>query len=372
LGDRPLVVGIDARELSGRPTGTGRYLRSLIRHWRDGGDTLVLYFDGPPPDDPVLRHPALRLRSVGGGGSRGLVWQQRILPRVAGADGLDVFFAPAYSCPWRLAVPRVTTVHDLSFFAHPQDFTLRDAFRRRLTVAISARFSTRILVCAEFTVREMARLFPDLAPRVRAVPHGPDEDLAPPPPRAAARARLAVSGPLVLSVGAILNRRCAPELVRSLARLRPAHPSITLDLAGENRTAPRLDLAGIASGLGLERNLRLSGFVDEAGLADRYAAADVFVSLSEYEGFGLPALEAAARGVPLVVSRAPALGEIFGEAALVVDPRDESAVATAIHRVLSEPGLAARLREAGLALAGRHSWRRTAALTRQALAEAAE
>ena len=371
MGDRPLVVGVDARELSGRPTGTGRYLRSLLRHWRDGGDRLVLYFDGPPPDDPVLRHPALRPRAVGSGGSRGLVWQQRMLPRVAAADGLDVFFAPAYTCPWRLPVPRVTTIHDLSFFAHPQDFTLRDAFRRRLTVAVSARVSARILVCADFTVREVARLFPDLAPRVRAIPHGPDEDLAPPPARDAARARLAVGGPLVLSVGAILNRRCAPELVRATARLRPAHPSITLDLAGENRTAPRLDLAGMASELGLSSNVRLSGFVDEPGLADRYAAADVFVSLSEYEGFGLPALEAAARGVPLVVSRDPSLGEIFAGAALLVDPHDESAIATAIHRVLGDASLASRLREAGLALAGRHSWARTAELTRQALAEAA-
>ena len=127
----------------------------------------------------------------------------------------------------------------------------------------------------------------------------------------------------------------------------------------------------MASELGLSSHVRLSGFVDEQGLADRYAAADVFVSLSEYEGFGLPALEAAARGVPLVVSREPSLGEIFGEAALLVDPRDESAIATAVHRVLGDAALASRLREAGLALARRHSWARTAALTRQALAEAA-
>jgi glycosyltransferase involved in cell wall biosynthesis len=371
LGDRPLVVGIDARELSGRPTGTGRYLRSLLRHWRDGGDSLVLYFDGPPPEDPVLRHPALRLRAVGKGRTRGIVWQQRLLPPLAAADGLDVFFAPAYTCPWRLPVPRVTTVHDLSFFAQPQDFTLRDGLRRRLTVAVSARVSARILVCADFTVREMARLFPDLAPRVRDVPHGPDEDLAPPPDREAARVRLGVRGPLVVAVGAILNRRCAPELLRAVARLRARHPAIALDLAGENRTTPRLDLASMAERLGIAPNVRLPGFVDETGLADRYAAADVFVALSEYEGFGLPALEAAARGVPLVVSRAPSLGEIFGEAALLVDPRDESAVATAIHRVLTEPSLAERLRDRGYALARRHSWSRTAELTRRALVEAA-
>jgi alpha-1,3-rhamnosyl/mannosyltransferase len=370
LAGKRLVIGIDARELQGRPTGTGRYLRSILRHWRDGGDAFVLYFDGPPPADPVLDHAALRLRTVGAGGSRGLTWQQLALPRAVRADGLDAFFAPAYTCPWRLPLPRVTTVHDLSFFSHPQDFTLRDALRRRLTVAASVRVSARIIGCSSFTGRELARVFPDLAPRVRVVPEGPDEDLAPPPGREAARARLDVSGPFVLSVGAILNRRCAPELVRAAARVRRRHPGLVLDLAGENRTHPRLDLARQAADLGLGAALRLSGFVDEGGLADRYAAADVFVALSEYEGFGLPALEAAARGVPLVVSRAPSLGEIFGEAALVVDPRDDWAIASAIHRVLSEPALASRLREAGLALAARYSWRETAALTRQAIAEA--
>ena len=73
LDARPLVVGIDARELAGRPTGTGRYLRNLLRHWREGGDRLVCYFNGPPALDPVLDHPAVRKRPLGDGGARGLV-----------------------------------------------------------------------------------------------------------------------------------------------------------------------------------------------------------------------------------------------------------------------------------------------------------
>ncbi len=117
--------------------------------------------------------------------------------------------------------------------------------------------------------------------------------------------------------------------------------------------------------------MRLSGFVSEAALAARYAAADVAVFLSEYEGFGLPALEAMARGVPVVTSVRPSLGEIFGEAALVVEPNDEEAVAGAVARVLGEPDLANDLVARGRALAARHSWERTASLTREALVRAA-
>jgi glycosyltransferase involved in cell wall biosynthesis len=144
-----------------------------------------------------------------------------------------------------------------------------------------------------------------------------------------------------------------------------------LDVVGENRTHPRLDLPSLITSLGIADRVRLSGFVDEAALTDRYAAADAAVFLSEYEGFGLPALEAASRGLPLVVSRAPSLGEIFGQAAIVVSPRDESAVARALDRVLSEPALRTTLVAAGRQLAQRYSWDRTAALTRAALRQAA-
>jgi glycosyltransferase involved in cell wall biosynthesis len=367
LAARPLVVGIDGRELAGRPTGTGRYLRNLLRHWRDTGDALVVYFNGPPALDPVLDHPAVRKRALGDGCARGLVWQEWILPPAARADGLDVFFSPAYSCPLSLELPRVTTVHDLSFFAHPQDFTFADALRRRVLVTLSLRASRVVTVVSDFTRRELLRLFPHAGARVVHVPHGSDDDLPPPPPRTEARERLGLGGPYVISVGAVFNRRCAPELLRATARLVRRHPRLVLDVVGDNRTHPRLDLEAMVAAAGLGAHVRLSGFVEDEALADRYAAADAAVFLSEYEGFGLPALEAAARGVPLVVSRAPALGEIFREAALVVDPRDEDAIAKALDRALTDGATRSALVDAGRALAARHSWAETARRTRETL-----
>jgi len=123
--------------------------------------------------------------------------------------------------------------------------------------------------------------------------------------------------------------------------------------------------------LDLDGHVRLAGFVGEQALADRYAAADAAVFLSEYEGFGLPALEAMARGVPTVVSSRPSLGEIFGAAALTVEPRDEPAVETALERVLTDAALRADLAERGRALAGRFAWAETARRTREALSAAA-
>jgi glycosyltransferase involved in cell wall biosynthesis len=363
---RPFTIGVDARELQGRPTGTGRYLRNLLRLWTAGeGDRFVAYFNGPPPADPALAHPRILCRGLRP--RSGLWWEQRSLPRAARADGVQVFFSPAYTCPLALDLPRVTAVHDLSFFSHPQDFGPLDGLRRRVLVAASLRASRTVLACSEFTRREITGRFPECADRILHVPLGPDNDLPPPPPRAEARARRGARGPYLLTVGAILNRRCLPELLHAVALLRRAWPRLRLDVIGENRTHPRLDLEGLVRRLDLERHVQLLGFTSEVTLAECYAAADAAVFLSEYEGFGLPALEAAARGVPLVVSRRPSLSEIFGEAALLVEPRDVGAIAGALDRLLREGALRQSLVTRGRALAARYSWADTATQTLRAL-----
>ncbi|HVR70760.1 MAG TPA: hypothetical protein VMT87_07930, partial [Vicinamibacteria bacterium] len=103
-----MIVGIDGRELQGSPTGTGRYLRNLLRIWaRTTDDGIIVYFDGPPPADPVLEHPRVVARGLPRA-RLGLVWQERRLAPAARTDAVDVLFAPAYTCPLTLGRPRVT------------------------------------------------------------------------------------------------------------------------------------------------------------------------------------------------------------------------------------------------------------------------
>lgn len=369
--DRPLRIGVDARELQGRPTGVGRYLRNLLRGFtRDHGDTVVAYVSGEPPADRVLDHPLVQVRAL----PRmrpGLAWQQLRLPRAARADRLDVFFAPAYTCPWFLDLPCVTTVHDLSFFALPEDFGWSDGLRRRLSVAASVGVSARVIAVSDFTRREIEARFPAAATRVVSIGHGADDDLPDPPLRADARARLGVRGPLILTVGTVFGRRRLPVLLRAIARLRSRFAGLRLEVVGDVRAHPPFDGPALARRLGLGDSVRFSGFVDEAGLADRYAAADAAVFLSAYEGFGLPALEAMARGVPVVVSDRPALNEIFGDAALQAPLEDEHAIADAIGRLLDDEAVRRHFIHRGRNVAARHSWTLAARQTRDVLQAAA-
>jgi glycosyltransferase involved in cell wall biosynthesis len=364
-----LRIGIDGRELQGRSTGAGRYLRNLLRAWNKQ-DQLFVYFKGAAPPDPLLARWGLTLRCVGSRKDRGLLWQERQLPEAARGDRLDVFFAPAYFCPLALDVPRVTAIHDMSFYSVPHDFTPWDGMRRRLLVRLSALASKRVLTISEFSRREIASHIPAVAARVRTTLLAADTDLPPGPPREEARRALGLEGPSLLSVGSILNRRRLPMLLEAVRGLVRAWPRLTLDVVGDNRTHPRLDLPEMLRDLGLERNVRLSGFVTDVELAARYAAADVVVYLSEYEGFGLPVLEALSRALPVVTTRRPATGEIFEGAALLAEPDDSREIAEELRFLLADPAARAAWGRRGKLFSAAFSWEKTAAATRAVLDEA--
>lgn len=368
---RRLRIGIDGRELQGNPTGTGRVLRSILRHWSRRSDAeLLVYLRGADAQGPPMA--GLTFRPLQSSGSApGVLFAERVLARAAEADDVDVFFAPAYECPLSLRRPRVTIVHDLSFFTLAEEFRWTEALRRRVMVARSVEASRLVVACSAFTQRELVARFPDAARRIVRVSWGADEDLPPPPPRDEARRQLAVTGPYILTVGSVFGRRRLPELLKAIALLARAVPDLILDVVGENRTHPRIDLPDLCRSLGVERHVRLSGFADEEGLAARYAAADAAVFLSEYEGFGLPPLEAASRGIPLVTSERPSLSEIFGDSALLVSPADPRGIADTLARVLRDEDLRLSLVRRGRDLARRLSWKHTADTLFEALQRAA-
>jgi glycosyltransferase-like protein len=258
------------------------------------------------------------------------------------------------------AVTVVRTVHHVDDFATAK---LMDCQRQAILepdhVLAVSRMWQRILA-EDYAVRSELVGNGVAAERYRSADPGPARRL---------RERTAPDGPLVLSVGGIEPRKGTDALVRALARLRRAalaegSPAPVLAVVGGHsfqdhrwyRDSVLAELPGL--GLAAGRDVIELGTVPDQEMPAWYAAADVLAFPSVKEGFGLAPLEAMAAGTPVVTSDLPVFGEWLrpGRDALCVPVGDDAKLAAALHRVLTEPGLASRLRAAGHAVADGRSW----------------
>lgn len=356
-------IGIDARELLGPRTGVGRYLADLCAEWRRlppaGLHRFVLYAPAAGDDPAVLGAPfdtgppgPFTYQTVPGAG--GSVWEQTRLAAAINQAPPDVLFAPAYTSPLRLRVPVVLTIHDISFETHPEWFTWREGLRRRWITRQAARRAARIIAVSHFTRDEVVTHLGLPPGRVSVVWSGIHHPRASP---GLARE------PLVLFVGSIFNRRHVPELIRAFARVVARVPAARLVLVGDNRSHPREDPGRLAAALGIGDRVTVRAYVPEDELAALYARAMVFVFLSEYEGFGLPPLEAMAAGVPAVVGDTPVARELYLDGADRVQVTDIPGIAAAITRLLRDPDARTTRLAAAAARLPHFTWPRAAAET---------
>jgi glycosyltransferase involved in cell wall biosynthesis len=350
-------IGIDAREIAGgRQTGVGRYLSQILEAWADtpaaAAHEFTLFAPQPVSFSGITR---LRANTVTAAG-RGTIWEQFVLPRLVRAAEVDVLFAPAYTGPLRITVPMVLTVHDVSFAAHPEWFSWREGTRRRLVSRWSASRAARVITVSDFSKREIVRCFAIDQSKIEVIYLGATPFARPRP-----RERL------VLSVGSLFNRRHVPQLIAGFARLVQRHPDIRLEVVGDNRTLPRLDIDGDILKSGAADRIRARAYVSDDELADLYSRASAFAFLSSYEGFGMTPLDALAAGVPIVVLDNEVAREIYGPAAVYVELPEPALIAQALERALFDPAERARILEGALPQLGRYSWDECARRTLQVL-----
>jgi glycosyltransferase involved in cell wall biosynthesis len=292
--------------------------------------------------------------------SQWVLADQLHVPRAAARAGADVLHSLASTGPAAGSVPRVVTVHDLHYRTQPEaHFGLR-ALGMRVLVPAAARRSRRVIVPSRATADEVALELGVKRDRIDVIPEAPGY-----PPRAPVRSREEVRAELGAGERPLLLTVSAKRPHKNLARLLGALGALDADrrpllvLPGY-ATRHERDLRARASELGVAEHVRFLGWVSDQQLEDLYRAADAFVFPSLSEGFGLPVLEAMARGVPVATSGRTSLAEVVGDAALLFDAEDETSIATAVDRLLHETALAERLAAAGLKRAATFSWDATA------------
>ncbi len=382
----PGSIGVVAYEMEGAPTGVGRYLEELLtalratpraRDWR-----LKLFFRGDP-----FEHPLWTGEEAGGctcealfdrrGDAHPILWEQVRLPRVLRRRPVDLLFSPGYSLPGGASRPSLVTIHDLSFEVLPRDFSFRERWRRRFLARRAARSATRVLTDTGRTAAELQRRYGVPEERITVAPLGVSPRFAQAgqsvsrgtPEARENLVRLGVRQPYLLILGSILARRrldlVLAGLTRLLGEVAPGAGDLSVEelqlvIAGANQLPRPADLDRMIRSSGCADRVIRVGYVDDRVLPDLYAGAVGTIYVSEYEGYGLPPLEALAAGVPVLVSDAPGLLELWPEYPLQCDRLDVDGVTDGLRRLLFDGEARESAAAEGSKRVGSLTWARAA------------
>ena len=280
------------------------------------------------------------------------LWSQVRLPLALQRAHPDLLFVPAHAIPFGWLGKSLTVVHDLAFERHPDTYSLAQRSYLQLTTRWAALRCPLLITPSESTRNDLVELYHVAPERVRVVPLGGGEQAEREVAPAKRLAELGLEGAFVLQVGRVEARKNQAAALAAVERL----DGVTLAFAG-----PERDVA-LSNRLRASSRCRVLGTVDQPTLELLYRRARAVVVPSLYEGFGLPVLEAMARGQVVVAARASSLPEVGGEAALYVDdPNDPAELAGALETAIGDRKVRARLVRASRKQAAGFTWDRCAA-----------
>lgn len=369
-----MKIGISTSVIQRGQTGIGQYVLALLRALlaldpRHQFTAFVLKNDLPlfkdfadvldiVPVPEMFRHPVANI-----------AWHQTILPRLARDRRLDVLHVPSYR---RLLYPQpcalVATIHDLAPFHVVGKYDPLRMFYGRVVVKRLARRQHSVIAISRNTARDIFRFFDVPRDRVRVIYNGLDHQRFRPAEgpvvREEMRSRWKITAPFFLYVSRLEHPgKNHVRLITAFDRFKKTSGSDwQLVLAGKDWTGVEAIRQAIRQS-SFRDDIRALGFVGDGDLPSLYQAAGACVYPSLYEGFGMPPVEAMACGCPVLSSDKGALGEVIGDAALILDPEDTHDMACKLRAMACDPALRERFRERGLRQARRFDWSETAAAT---------
>lgn len=386
-------IVIDAHSIEGNPTGVGRYLSNLIKEWiKKGNDNpaLSLMFKEGLPQDQIIKNWCQRqktcqilnkFRHI----SSNTLYTHLQIPLVLHSTKADVAFFPGYVMPlWqKTELPSVVTIHDIVFEARPELYEWPSPLDRLLLKQMarwSARRARMILVPSAFTKEQIIKYYGISENKIAITPLGVDQQffVLTDGEKQKARQRLkkhGINGPYILYAGAVIKRRFPFETLEAFYRVNEVLAGLQLVFAGpinEQIERPFSEEIKKINKLLNRKAVIHKSYLDNSLLRELYNCAEVFVWCSEYEGFGLPPLEAAACGALVAVSPQPALKEVLANAAVYIkEPSLIAHFADLLYESLTNQTLRRVKKAALLKRSQMFSWQHCAYQTLEILKQAA-
>lgn len=358
-----MKIGIDASPVIGDRGGVGwhtYYLLQAMLAAKQNVDFVGYLRPGSAPPQEIQ----------GWAGADRLCWvhaSKWAMQRRGSADRLDLYHGTNFRMHTTGRYGGVVTIHDLWLERFPEysPKLLGQKLSSYKTKRTAGR-ARKVITVSQFSAGELMSLFGLSAEQIAVIPNGVSDEFSPHRDDAAMIAlkqRIGLTAPqFILFVGGADPRKNHRIFLEAASLVRHRLEARTLLLVG-SATHPFGSYEKTAKSYGLMEQVLCPGRLSREELRLLYSYTDLFVFPSLYEGFGMPILEAMACGAPVITSKTTALGEVAGEAAILVDPRDARDLAQAMVRVLESESLRGSLKVEGLVRVKQYSWHLAAAKT---------
>lgn len=255
----------------------------------------------------------------------------------------------------------IITVHDIMQLLYPQYVRKSVFIMQKAFLPQSLSKADMIITDSHNTKKDLINYLQVSPEKIAVIPLAADERYQPIDDRKVEsfKVKYGINYPFILHVGSIKPLKNIATLIDAFCKLKKLHPDFKLVIAGKTRHGENAIHQQIEM-LNLQKDVIFTGYIPQEDIPALYNAADLFVSPSIYEGFGLPPLEAMACGTPVITSNTSSLPEVVGEAGIMVAPYDIDGLTQAMHNILTNETLKQELSTKGLERARKFSWKRCA------------
>ncbi|MEI6040279.1 MAG: glycosyltransferase family 1 protein [Candidatus Berkelbacteria bacterium] len=279
----------------------------------------------------------------------------------------DVLFVPSHTVPLIHPKNTVVTLHDLGFKHFPELYSSEELAYHNWTMNFSANHACQIITPSEFTKQDLIKTYALDPSRIHVVWHGFDKDRFKPNPSIKKQ-------PYILFIGRIEEKKNIRNMIKAYGMLRSEvsikHKLVLAGSPGFGYEGIKAEIAKLPQAV--QEDIIETGYISEQDYIHRLQETDIFLFTTNFEGFGMPIIEAFACGTPVVTSNVSSMPEIAGNAAMLANPKKPLEIAAALSKLIHSPNLKESLILKGRVRAGLFSWEKAAHQTLEVLKKAGQ